>query len=284
MKRVGAGVAVIVVALSLMTPPATSQNSSAWLTPKAPEPLERAGKVVLTVSMWRAGRVMYRTFDGLCNVGFSPGATPADAACSDERKARAPADYTATSGELVFAQGGSKQITIPIVDDGLAEGDEAFTVAAWEDANADPWLPRGDSVIVHIADDETDPSGEDVAAPEAGSSTSTSSAAPAAGPSKTRPAGGSSGSALANPAPTAAKAAGPGATAPALQVALPDGDARPGPGFELTSEGAPEPAAQRRSGARGSASGLAIGSAIAALGVCALAVLWRRRRWSPTQA
>src|SRR5688572_21842392 len=132
MKQIGAGVAVIVVALSLVTPPAASQNGSAWLTPKSPERLESAGEVRLTVSLWRAGRVAYRTFDGACQVTYSRGGSPPDAVCSGE-KARAPEDYTSTSGELVFTEvEGSKTITIPIVDDDLSEGDESFTLAAWE--------------------------------------------------------------------------------------------------------------------------------------------------------
>ena len=35
-----------------------------------------------------------------------------------------------------------------IVDDAVAEAEEILTVAAWEEANADPWIPRGDSVTV----------------------------------------------------------------------------------------------------------------------------------------
>lgn len=286
MKRVGAGIAMIVVTLTLMTSPAAAQNGSAWLTPKNPEPLESSREVVLTVTMWRAGRVAYRTFDGACDVDYSRGgeARPPSATCSESRKARAPEDYSATSGELVFTAGGSKSIRIPIVDDAVADGGEAFTVAAWEEANADPWLPRGDSVIVNISDDEVDPSGGNSAAPAAGSATNT------------RPAAGqSSGSPVGSPARTSPQAPRTGLTAdpattttamppPGLQAALPDGDLRPGPGFELTSEGAPEPAAERGGGAGGSAAGLAIGAGTAVLGVGALAVMRRRRRWSPTQA
>src|SRR5688572_20957535 len=120
MERIGAGIAVIVVALTLVTPPAAAQNGSAWLNPKDSQPLESAGEVVLTVSMWRAGRVEYRTMDGACQVTYSPGGSPPDAACSDQ-KARAPEDYTATSGELVFTEGGAKTITIPIIDDDRTE-------------------------------------------------------------------------------------------------------------------------------------------------------------------
>src|SRR5688572_16232411 len=163
MKRVGPGLAVIAVALTLLTPPVAAQNSSAWFNPRSPDPLESDGKVVLSVQMWRAGRVLYRTVDGTCEVDFlSAGSPPAD--CADHDKARAPEDYTATSGELVFSAGGRKTITIPIIDDGLAEGREAFTVVAWEEANADPYWKRGDRVVVQIVDDEVDSGETDAAA------------------------------------------------------------------------------------------------------------------------
>ena len=197
MKRIGAAIAVIGVALTLVTPPAAAQNGSAWLAPKSPEPLESAGEVVLTVSMWRAGRVEYRTIDGACQVTYSRVGSAPDAVCS-EGDARAPEDYTATSGELVFTEGGSKTITIPIVDDDLAEGDKAFTMAAWEEVNADPWIDRGDAVVVRIVDDETTDTGGEPAAPAAESSTDAT------------PEGGqSSGSAVGAPAPTTASGGEP---------------------------------------------------------------------------
>lgn len=255
---------VIVVAPTLVTPPAAAQNSSAWLNPTSPEVLESAGKVVLTVTMWRAGRVAYRTYDGHCSVNFlSAGTPPAD--CADNEKARAPEDYTATSGELVFSEGGEKTITIPIVDDGVAEGNEAFTVAAWEEANADPflWDRRGDSAIVRIKDDEVGSSGGNSAAPAARSSANTT------------PAGGqSSGSAPGVGAAATVDPATPTTATP------PAGELLAGPGSELASEGASEPVPDRSGGGGGSISGLVIGLATAALAVIAFAVMRRRRRWS----
>jgi len=256
MKRIGAGIALIVGALMLVTPPAAAQNGSAWLSPDEPEPLESTGEIVLIVEMWRAGRVAYQTIDGTCQVTYSPGGTPPDAVCSGE-KARAPEDYTATSGELVFTEGGSKTITIPIVDDDLTEGDESFTLAAWEEVNADPWIDRGDSEIVRIVDDESgDTGGEERVAPTTGAGVTVEPATPetAAPPSRN------------------------------LQVALPASELRPGPGFELTIEGPPRPAAARRDTGHGSTRWWAIGAGTATLGVGALAMAQRRRRWSPTQA
>lgn len=288
--------ALIVVALTLVTAPAAAQNGSAWLTPKNPEPTESAGKVVLTVSMWRAGRVAYQTFDGSCRVSYPPAGGPPNVICSEYAKARAPEDYAASSGELVFTAGGKQTITIPIVDDGVAEGNEEFTMVAWEEVNADPWIPRGSSVTVRIVDDEVDPSAGASAAPAAGTSTNTNSAAPAAGSSTSATVAGGqiSGSAVGAPAPTSPKAPAAGGPSnpatttttpppsPDLEVASPEGGVQPEPSIELTRERAPEPAAARGGEAGDSASGFVIGLAIAAFCVGALAVR-RRRQWSPTR-
>jgi hypothetical protein len=266
MKRIGAGIAVIVVALRLVTPPAAAQNGSAWLSPRSPEPLESTGEVVLTVSLWRAGRVAYRTYDGACRVTYSRAGTPPDAFCSNTG-ARAPEDYTATSGELVFTEvEGSRTIKIPIVDDDLAEGDEAFTLAAWEEVNADPWIDRGDSVIVRIIEDDVKGGGAVATTATTAAGSQSSSSAPVV----TVP-----------PAPSPLG----DLPVPDLAVELASPVLRTGPGFELTSEDSPEPAPGRRGGASGSASSwLAPGLAIAAAGVGAVAFLRRRKKWSPTRS
>jgi hypothetical protein len=265
MRRLGAGVAVLAVAVTLVTPPAQAQNSSAWLTPRSPEPLEASGKVVLTVTMWRAGRVAYRTFDGACDVGFDPAGSPPNAICSGN-EARAPQDYPATSGELVFTAGGSKTITIPIVDDHVAEGSESFTLAAWEDVNADPWLPRGDSVIVRIVNDD-----------EYGSSSADTSATTVAGGRR------SSSNSGATVPPRTAPIDEPPAVDLEKELASPT--LQPGPGFELSSEEAPRPAPARGGAGGGSGSPwLAAGLAVAAGGVIAAAVMRRRKQWSPTRS
>jgi hypothetical protein len=259
-------VAGIVVALTLVTPPAAAQNGSAWLTPASPQPLESAREVVITVSLWRAGRVAYRTYDGACGVTYSRAGTPPDVTCSGA-KASAPADYTATSGELVFTEvEGSKTIKIPIVDDHLAEGDEAFTVAAWEEVNADPWIDRGDSVIVRIVDDE----GNDGSAP-AGTATAAASSRPSNSPQRATV-----------PPRTVAIDNPPVAN---LEKELASPTLRPGPGFELSSGESPKVAPAR--GGRDGRSGspwLAPGLGIAAAGVIAAALMRRRKQWSPTRS
>lgn len=272
--RLAVGAVVAVVAPTLVTPPASAQNGSAWLTPKSNHPVESAREVVLTVSMWRPSQVEYRTFDGDCDVRYDSAGGAPNPTCSDRtKKAHAPDDYTATSGELVFTTGGSKTITIPIAKDDLAEGIEAFTLAAWEKANADPCggpsvcVDRSDSVVIHINDDEVGTSGGNSAAPAAKSSTNTTPA----GRQSSGSAGGAGGVDSVDPAPPST------ATPPA-------GELRAGPGFELTNEGAPEPGPDREGRGGGSISGLATGLGIAVLGVGALAVMRRRRRLSATQA
>jgi len=262
MKRIGAGIGVIVVALMLVIPSAGAQNGSAWLTPKSNHPVESAREVVLTVSMWRPSRVEYRTFDGVCDVRYDSAGGAPNPTCSDRtQKAHAPEDYTATSGELVFTEGGSKTITIAIVDDDLTEGDESFTLAAWEEANADPCggpsyvcVDRSDSVVIYITDDEVGTRER----PGAAAKTPTTTTVPDDRATKASP-------------------------SPDL-VALGPEDLRPGPGFELTSERSPEAAPERADGGGGSASGLVLGLGTAAVSVGALALVWRRRRWSPTRA
>ena len=288
MKRAGVGIAVFVTALALLMAPAASQNSSASLGPRQPSELESSREVELTITMWRPGRVMYRTYDGWCNVSFSTGATPPTASCNNVRTARSSEDYGPRDGELVFTEGGWKTITILIADDALAEGNEYFTVAAWEDANADPWIDRGDSVVVTILDDDAVAQAEPGSGPPATTSVSTTPAGGAApgstnGPTTSAPApGAAAGPSSTSPTTTTTTTTTRTATASPVQVASPVGELEPGPGFELTSEGGAEPAAAPGGRAGGSTAGLAIGSGTAIVG--ALAVARRRRRWSPTQA
>lgn len=263
-RRVTVAVLVILTSfIALGTRPAEAQMGGPVFSPRNPTVLESDGEVVLTLSInWaRPARVMYQTVD---------------------REAKAPGDYTAVSGEAVFTGGESRQIKISIVDDDFAEGDEAFTVRAWEDVeDSSPSYegPPGTAATVTITDND----GVTVTGPPAGANSDDNPPASAAGSSTITPADGQL-SASAVPAPVDPAATSTMTAAPPAEVALPSSELRPGPGFELMSEGAPEPAAEPTSGAGGSASGLAIGSGTAALGVGALAVLRRRRRWSPTQA
>lgn len=238
---------VILTSLFALGTPTAQAQTGGPVFNRNPGVVESDGEVVLTLSIsWaRPARVRYQTFDA---------------------EAKSPGDYTAVSGEAVFAGGNSWQIKIPIVDDDVAEDDETFTVRAWEEPD-DGW-PWG-VATVRIADDDRAVG----TGPPAAVTSTTSDAVGVRSPVEPR-----SGVAVDPPTTTAAP------PSPGLQVALPDGEFRPGPGFELTSEGAPETAAQRRGGGGGSAAGLVIGSGTAALGVGALAIVRRRRRWSPTQA
>lgn len=278
MKRAGRGFVrggiLTMVAAMLVTPPAAAQNGSAWLSPQSPEPLESSGEVVITVSMWRAGRVAYQTVDGSCRVTFSPGGTPPDAECSDD-EADSPEDYTATSGELIFTTGGSQTITIPIVHDALEDSGEAFTVIAWEEANADPWIDRGDSVVVRIYDEADEIAEEDSAAPTQGRS----SVSPAAG---ARPSGPAAGTARTRPPGSTVSeeeaAATPGSTPSSdLPAALAGDDVSAGSDV-VAADGAAERSSDPARGRDGSPLGLAAGLATAVVGVCVIAALLGRRR------
>lgn len=281
MKRVIAFVVVFVWAL--VAPPAMAQSGSSGWSPTSAQPLESAGEVVLRFTAVEAGRIVYYTSDSDCNrhpfTDSPAGTNPLEPGCG-RPLARAGEDYVAVRGEWIFTEPGSRTIRVPILDDDIDEPEEPFGVHASTYDDAAEQLSVY-TAVVRIIDDDVAPSGGSTAAPAPGNSTNSNSAA-AAGPStNTSPAGSqSSGSTVGNPTPTSPKAALPSTR---LQMASPDGEFRPGPGFELTSEGAPEPA-QRRGGAGGSGFALAIGSGTAALGVAALAVVRRRRRWSPTQA
>ncbi len=128
---------VIVVAPTLVTPPAAAQMGGPWWTTKSLEVRESDGEVVLTLKFTngsRPGRVRYQTFDGT---------------------ARAPEDYTALNGEVIFNGSEAMTIRIPVVDDDLAEGSEDFTVRAWEEPPpADPWPPGPNTATVRIIEDD----------------------------------------------------------------------------------------------------------------------------------
>ena len=280
-RHIAAVSAVAVVALVVVpavgSAPASAQTGAPWWTNKSPKPRESDGAVVLTLRFPRAGRVRYKTFDGTCTQDPLSKASRDNRPC--EPQARAPEDYAAVDGEVVFTSSGFKDIRIPIVNDDLAETTEAFTIEAWEEPNGDWPLYRSD-VIVRITDDET-------------AGTETAPAAVAATTTTAATSGRSSSSAVGSPRPTTGTATAPAiadhastpttpttaTTAPPtadLQVALPNGEFRPQSSPELTSE---EPA--KPEGDRGGSTSVwvfGVGAAILA----ALALAPRRRRSSPT--
>ena len=70
--------------------------------------------------------------------------------------ATAPADFTATSGDLVFAVGAtSKTVTVPIVNDAIDEPDEAFSLVLSRPSVAT--IADGTGVATIIDDDGTPP-------------------------------------------------------------------------------------------------------------------------------
>jgi cell division septation protein DedD len=286
MRRVVAGMVVVVLAVvvvpALVGAPAEGQGSS-WptMTPEAPRVTRSAGEVVLTFRTWWAARVRYMTFDGTCEP--PPGEAQLHQQFKNtpcEPEARAPEDYTAVDGEGACSTSGPCSVTIriPIVDDGLAEGTKAFTVIAWEEPNTySPYAYDGPTVIVRIIDDDgTDATG---GKPATGSGTSATTAVGAPS-SSSGPQPPVTGAAAGDPARP------PTTTSPSLdlEVALPTGELRPGPGFELTIDESPNPIAERGGRGRGSPPWLAFGLGTGAVGVAALAFVHRRRQWSSTQA
>ena len=234
----------------LVATPAAAQIWQPYWDTEFRDVRESAGEVVLTLSFDRAGRIRYQTVDD---------------------SARAPADYTAVSGEEMFAAGDSRTIRIPIVSDDLAEGDaEEFTVEAWED-------PRPDLQPIHwkvhvriIDDDDVDDRPAQPAAART-SPTVTTVRAPGSNGSKS------------GPPTTAAAAVGPPTTVrpPELELELAAEELRPGSGFELPEDGV---SGGIGDGLGRSTSGLAWGLGTAAMSVGAGAWVQRRRRWSPTRS
>jgi hypothetical protein len=278
--RIVAG--VVVILLALVVPPAGAQLPDPQVTPSAPNVSEGDREVVLTLSKSTPGRVVYRTQDGSCGISSDSCGPPA----------RAPEDYSAVSGELVFTEPGSKRITIPIVDDDLAEGYyEAFSFEAYEGDAAAGW-PTGRFVEVRIHDEDNPdlcyypPCASDDAGEPAAATTTTATTGGGRRP----------GSAAVPALPPARSPVGVGgvpvpltttttrAPLPDLEVELASGDLRAGSGFELVSDRPPQSAPGNGGGDGGSAPWLALGlgsGAVTAGGV----VVWvrRQRRWSSTR-
>jgi LPXTG-motif cell wall-anchored protein len=281
MKRIVAGFVLFTLTFTITS--ADAQNGSVWLSQSSPNASESTRVVVVSVSLWRAGRVAYKTMDGDCAVEFSRGGTAPEATCSRYGAARADEDYTARSGELVFTDVAascepgdaacSQKIHIPIADDDVDDSGESFTFAAWEVANADPWIDRGDSMVFEILDNEDENDSYDYNA-SAGSGTATSSTtAPERSPrSRSAPLG------TQPPKPSSiGNRPARGLTADVASPSL-----QPGPGFELRSDAPPRvptsPATRREQ-----SSSWPIGLGAAALAGGGLALVRRRGRWSPTQ-
>jgi hypothetical protein len=84
--------------------------------------------------------------------GGSGGTASVDYSTSDG-SARAPGDYTATSGTLNFADGETqKTFVIPLAWDGLAEGDETVSIALTNFVSDDD-PGKTAAAVLHIADD-----------------------------------------------------------------------------------------------------------------------------------
>ena len=239
MRRIVVGVTVLV--LGLLVPPADAQVYKPDWPEEPVEVSESAGEVVLTLRFDRPGRIRYQSFDW---------------AASD------PEDYTAVSGEFVFAGPGSRTIRIPIVNDALDEGgDELFIVNAWEEPTPDPW-PSGDQVSVFIVDDDVHDGGAaTTTAPPA--SSQPPSAEPILPP-------------IVPPTPPPGDVPLPEVPVEVVPPAL-----DPGPGFELTGQRAANPAPAQDRGGSGSA-WVAPGLGTAAAGLAAAVLVRRRTRWSPS--
>src|SRR5687768_4179492 len=130
MRRVVAG--MVLILLALVVPPATGQTGPVvcdpgecfgW-SPRSVEVVESAGEIVLTYTSYEPGRVVYYTSDGDCS------RYPLDPSDCGRPQARAGEDYVAVRGEWIFTEADSRTIRIPLIDDGLAELEEAFTVNA----------------------------------------------------------------------------------------------------------------------------------------------------------
>ena len=259
--------------------PATAQTYLPIWSPDDVEVAESAGAVVLTIVKAGPGQVRYRTEDGDCGKDSEIGGRTTD--CGPG--ARAPDDYRAVSGQLVFTEAGSKKITIPIVDDLLDEGDsEAFTVFATEVDEKGGWVAGTNAATVRISDDD-------------GVSNSDGAVEPAAAPPSTttttrRLARGSSPIVTVPPGRGAVGNAAPGATpSPSSNLApdLASDELRPGPGFELTSDEGRQPAPDRPAETGGTGgSGVLLGLGLGTAALVGGGVMWarQRRRWSPTRA
>lgn len=260
MKRIVVVVGAVLLCSLVWISPASAQTYYPYFTQDSVRVDESIGTVVVTVRMKGPGRVEYRTEDGSCTRrAMSPTTT-----CGAPY-ARAPGDYGAVSGEVVFneADGGSRQITVPIVDDRQDEGLEKFMVVATDGAQ------RG-AVEVSIVDDDGDSDDADDPGSAAMSSTTIRLPAPGSGPIAAPPGVGAP--------PTTSLSSD-------LEMEIAAGELKPGPGFELTSDNGARRAPDRQDEDGGSATSLALGlgAAAAATGGVAMAAR-RRRQWSPTRS
>jgi hypothetical protein len=261
---VGIAVLCSVVGVS----PASAQTYVPHWSPEVVEVDESSGIVVMTLRKHGPGPVRWRTEDGSC-VGYDNMVQPPSRQCA--APARAPDDYGAVSGEVIFTEAGTRTITIPIVDDGLDEGwAEAFTVIATEvDERAGGAV--GSRGTVRIIDDDGDSNDA-----EATTTTMAGDGQSSSGPVPTVPPVGS---------PVAGASEPPSATPPApdLDVALASDELPPGPGFEVAGDGLSGPErGTDRGGSGGSAPWLGFGVVIAAVASAASVSMRRRRRSTPS--
>ena len=275
-RRIVVGIAVLCSVVGVS--PASAQTYVPSWYPDVVEVAESSGTVVLTLLKGGPGQVRYRTEDGGCRSTNFGGPSPPTNCGSD---AHASEDYGAVSGQVVFTGAGSKQITVPIVDDRLDERpSEAFTVIATEVDERGGWVAGTNNATVRIIDDEGDSAGEPAPAPN--STTTIRRPAPGSGPIVTVPPLGAPG--LNAPGVNAPP---PPTTSPAShrKAEMASEELRPGPGFELTMDRGPLPAPNHPDGKDRSATSLALGLGTAAA-VLGGSGVWmrRRRRWSPTQA
>ena len=250
-RRIIAGASAIGLGLlALGIHPAEAQMGGPRWAPEDVWHDESAGEVVLTLSVtWqdRPARVRYQTVND---------------------DAKAPSDYVAVTGEVVFTEPGSREIKIPIVDDHTIEDMESFTVHAWEEPPVDPFLWRT-TATVWIVDDDGDQTSEP--APAAGTRTTTATGSP------TRPAASGAPVDATEPATDGVAPSADAASPffdPEMELAVPEtpqaGD------FEATDEvGLDRPPASPRSGRASTAAWiLASGAAVLSIGVMA----WSQRR------
>jgi hypothetical protein len=246
-------VAVIgAILLVLVARPAGAQLPDPQVSPSGPQVRESEGHIVLTISKMAPGRVVYRTSDGSCSYQGAP--------CPP---AKAPQDYEAVSGEVIFAQAGSRFISIPIVNDDIWEFSEAFSFEAYDGDDSAGW-PTGRFVTIRIHDDDYHDEATTTTTTTAAGKQSSSSAPVVTLPPTPSPVG--------------------DLPAPDLAVELASPMLQPGPGFELTGDASAGPAAPAgRGGGDGSASWWAPGLGTAAASVGAVELVRRRRRWSSTR-
>jgi hypothetical protein len=253
------GVALAVSVLAV--PTAGAQNYVPFWTPDTVDVAESSGTIELTITKAGPGHVRYWTGDGRCEAGGP--SFPQHAPDDCEPGAQAPRDYGAVSGDLVYAEAGSKKVQVPIVNDNLDETREAFTVYAYEGTDR-PINWTGTTGIVWIIDDDGDAhdgAGDDGAATPATTTvhrTASLQSSTASAAASTRP-----------PQPSE------------LTAELASDDLQPGPGIELVigTSGDSSPEVKGKGEASFPRKALAlttIGGAVATCGV-----VWARRgRWS----